>query len=105
MVLYGVVFSSLKMPGIKQRTVRRRKICIPHERKDPFKPTQKVSVSRKKLVNSPSGLFSKKKKASKGSWQKGTKTVFLEKENVSHILESAVLCKHCLCGPVTFQED
>lgn len=93
------------MPGIKQRTVRRKKICPPHKRKGPSAPSHKVSASRKKLVNSPSSLLSKKKKASKDSCQKGKRTVVLEKESVSPTLESAVVCKHCLCGPVTFQED
>ena len=93
------------MPGIKQRTVRRKKICPPHKRKSPSTPSQKVSASRKKLVKSPSSLFTKKTKASKDTCQQGRRAVILEKESVSPALESAVVCKHCFSGPVTFQED
>lgn len=89
------------MPGIKQRIIRRKKICPPHKRKA---HSQKVSASRKKLVNSPSGIFSKKR-VSKDSCQEGKKTVVLEKENLLPALESAVVCQHCLSGPVTFKED
>ena len=75
MNLYGALWSRVFKFEDARNQAKGRKICPPHKRKDPSKPTQKVSASRKKLVNSPSGLFSKKKKASKGSCQKGTKAV------------------------------
>ena len=92
------------MPGVKQRTVRRKTICPPHKRKGSHK---QESASRKKLVKSPSGLFSKKKKEAKQpklADQQGM-TVILEKSALQATLEDAVLCKHCLSGPVRFEED
>ena len=75
------------------------------QEKKPGTPSQRVSASRKKLVKSPSSLFTKKKKASKDTCQQVRRAVILEKESVSPALESAVVCRHCLSGPVTFQED
>lgn len=72
------------MPGNKQRTVRRKKICPPHKKNGKSKLSasrKKLSASRKKLIKSPYSLLRRPKKGTTVATglDQGRKTVILEK--------------------------